>query len=50
MPKKIKIDLMEIFGFNIPFIGYIMTGSFKGRGNQYTLADQDFVLLTARHW
>ena len=30
-------------------IGDIMTGSFKGRGNQYILVGQDSALLTVRH-
>ena len=28
------------------FMGYIMVGSFKGRGNQYTVVCQDSVLQT----
>ena len=31
-------------GFNTHCIGYITTGSFKERGNQYTLVGQDFAL------
>ena len=42
-------DLFRFISVSSHYIGYIMTGSFKGRGNQYILVGQDWALKTAGH-